>query len=66
MTEERGPDPLEGFHLDDFDQETKTLSLRIHEYILKHPAQRDALIKKVEQILSYDDNIDKVVISPRD
>ena len=34
MTEERISDPLEGFNFDDFDQETKTLTIRIHRRIL--------------------------------
>ena len=66
MTNERPPDPLEGFHFDDFDPETKTLTLRIHEYILKYPKQRAALFEKIRQIISYDDEIDSVVVKKRE
>jgi len=66
MTNEPPHDPLEGFHFDDFDQETKTLTIRIHKYILAHPKQKAALIEKLNEVLAYDDKIDRVIVKERE
>lgn len=66
MNEDDGKDPLEGFHFDDFDEDTKTLSIRVHKYVLDHPDQKQALIEKVAEILEYGDEIDRVTVTKRD
>lgn len=66
MTEERKSDPLEGFHFDDFDQETKTLRVMIHRFILANPRQKEALLARLTEVLAYDDAIDRIDVAPRD
>ncbi|SHI08379.1 hypothetical protein [Marivita hallyeonensis] len=65
MSEDDGKDPLEGFHFDDFDEDTKTLSIRVHKYVLDHPDQKDALLTKVAEILEFGDEIDQVKVTKR-
>ena len=59
-------DPLEGFHFDDFDPETKELTIRIHEYILKNPRQKRELIDKMAEILDYDGSLNSITVDKRD
>jgi len=66
MTDKPSPDPLEGFHFDAFEPETKTLTIRIQELIVKHPKQKNALIEKINEVLSFGDQIDKVIVKPRE
>ncbi|MGA2843107.1 MAG: hypothetical protein ABSG18_23740 [Steroidobacteraceae bacterium] len=66
MTEQGKPDPLVGFHFDDFDEDTKALTIRIHKKILPHPDQKKALIAKLTEVLAYDGSIDKITVTPRD
>lgn len=66
MDEDVRKDPLEGFQLDDFDDDTKTLSIRIHRYLLEYPDQKRALMEKVAKILEYGDEIDRVTVTERD
>ena len=66
MTNPPNRDPLEGFHFDDFDPEAKQLTIRIHEYIIRHPKSKEALLNKLSEVLSYGDQIDSIVVKPRD
>lgn len=66
MGEGERNDPLEGFHFDDFDEETKTLTIRVHEYLLKYPEQKQVLMEKVVEILEHGDEIDRVTVMKRD
>lgn len=66
MREDDEQDPLDGFHFDDFDEDTKTISIRVHKYMLAHPDQKQALIEKVVEILEYGDEIDRVTVTKRD
>jgi hypothetical protein len=66
MGEQAKLDPLEGFHFDDFDEETKTLTVRIHKMILAHPKQKEALLAKLAEVLAFGDSIDKIVVATRD
>lgn len=66
MSEEDRKDPLEGFDFDEYDEDTKTLYIRVHKYLLDHPDQKQALIEKVGEILEYGDEIDRVTVTKRD
>lgn len=66
MDESDTNDPLEGFQLDDFDEDTKTLTISVHEFLLKYPDHKQALMEKVAEILQYGDEIDRVTVAKRD
>jgi hypothetical protein len=65
MTKNPIKEPLEGFHFDNFDTETKALTIKIHEYILARPEKRQALLKRLEEVLAFDDAIQTIHVEPR-
>lgn len=65
MGQDDGHDPFGGFHFYTFDEVTKTPSIRVHRYLLDHPGQKQALMRKVTEILGYGDEMDRVTVTKR-
>lgn len=59
-------DPLEGFHITDYDAATETVTISVHRYLLKHQVQRDALAKKFIEIISSGPSVRSVTVIARD
>jgi len=63
MTETPKIDPLEGFHVTDYDGNSKEVTIEIHRLVVKHSA--DALAKKLVEIIEFGPNVESVQIAIR-
>jgi hypothetical protein len=66
MTDEPKKEPLEGFHVTEYDDTTEEVKISVHKYLLKHPRQRDALAKKFVEIISSGPSVRTVTAVARD
>ncbi len=66
MPEDPKKEPLEGFHITDYDATTETVTISVHRYLLKTERQKEALAKKFVEILSSGPSVRVVVAVARD
>lgn len=63
MTEET--DPLEGFHITDYDDAKEIVTIQIDKRILSDPSQHKALVEKMIESIKYKTGVSAVTAEPR-
>ena len=59
-------DPIEGFHITDYDAETETLTISADKALFKHKPSMTAMQNKAVEIMVSGPSVSKVVFVPRD
>ncbi len=54
------PDPLEGFQITDYDDKAQKVTIELHPYLLRNPKSREALFKKITEIIEDGPNVRSV------
>jgi hypothetical protein len=62
---ERKKEPLEGFHITDYDADKQIVTIQVHRYLFNNPASIEALQKRIEEIINDGPSVDAVTIEPR-
>lgn len=66
MADESKQEPLEGFHVTDYDAATETVTISLHRALLNDPRQQEAVAKKFIEIIASGPSVRVVVAVARD
>jgi hypothetical protein len=66
MADESKADPIQGFHITDYDPATETLTISVHKSLFKHQPSATAMQSRAIEIIGAGPSVRKVVFVPRE